>query len=61
MEGGIGPDHTGQITDPDYRYELYEDWKSIISREPNYDIRVYCRDKSISLDAFLKTIEKHEN
>ena len=61
MEGGIGPGHTSQITDFMYRDELYDDWTSIISRTPNYEMAEFCKGKGIKLAEFLKIIAENES
>ncbi len=51
MDCGIETGHSGQISDPDFRFEIYQDWKSIYKRNPNYDREEFCRNKGIPLES----------
>jgi hypothetical protein len=61
MEGGIGPGHTGQITDPDFRWEIYMDWKSVKERYPDYSAERFARNKGISLLNLEKITKEFKN
>lgn len=61
MDGGIEPRHTGQITDPDYRFEIYQDWKSIIREEPNYDPRNFAKNKGIPFKAIGEIVHEYDS
>lgn len=52
------PEHTSHIDDPDFRIEIYEDWKSIISREPEYMPSRFAHDKGITLKSFTEIVSE---
>lgn len=52
MDGGIAPDGSSDIKDPEYRFQLYLDWKNVISEEPNFRIERFCRLKGVSIKSF---------
>lgn len=52
MEGGIGPDNFGQLSDFDFRMEIYDNWQSIQSRGDNFSAERFARNKGISMEEF---------
>lgn len=61
MDCGMESGNFGVITDPDFRYEIYEDWKSILSRYPDYDVKRFCKNKGISEENLDKIVEEYKN
>jgi len=50
MDCGIPTTNSGRTNDPDFRFEIYRDWKSIYRRYPNYDREEFCKEKGLSPD-----------
>lgn len=49
MECGIEPGHSGQITDPDFKFELFRDLISILKRTPKYSVETFADNKGFTL------------
>ena len=63
MDCGIESGHTGMISDPDFRFEIYQDWLSIRSREPSYDSQKFEKNKGIpkgSLGEIVKEFQSYD-
>ena len=61
MDCGIESGNYGVISDPDFRFELYQDWKSILSQYPNYDPRRFCKNKGIKFEALGELVREFES
>lgn len=61
MEGGMETGHTGQITDPDFRFEIYQDWKSVLERNPDYDPKLFTRRKGIPFDSLGEIVREFDS
>lgn len=46
-EGGLSSGNFGQVTDPDFRFEIYMDWKEVKKRYPDYDPKEFAENKGI--------------
>lgn len=57
----MGADNLGVLADSDFRFEIYKNWKSITSREPNYDPKVFCEDKEIPFESLGKIIREFDS
>ena len=45
------------LTDPEERFQLFEDLISVLMREPSYDVQVFCQDKGLSFDDLEKILK----
>ena len=61
MDNGIASHHTGVIKDPDFRFEIYMDWKSILSREPGYDPKLFTKDKGIPFESLEDIVREFDS
>jgi|TARA_B110000211_G_C14080011_1_gene554077 hypothetical protein len=61
MEGGIESGHSGQITDPDFRFELYLDWLSIRSRGSSFSAESFCKNKGIPFEALGMLVREFQS
>ncbi|MAW65618.1 MAG: hypothetical protein CMD18_05415 [Flavobacteriales bacterium] len=61
MEGGIATGNLGQITDPDFRFEIYLDWKSVRKRYPNYDVQQFARNKGIAFERLGEIVREYDS
>ena len=61
MEGGIESGHSGQITDPDFRFELYLDWLSIRSRGSSFSAERFCKNKGIPFEALGMLVREFQS
>jgi hypothetical protein len=48
MEGGIAGASSSSIQDPNYRFELYQDWKGCRRNNPNMNVQRFCKNKGLS-------------
>lgn len=50
MEGAIVNAGNATVEDPNYRFELYQDWKGVQRNNPNMDAARFCKNKGIGRD-----------
>jgi hypothetical protein len=61
MEGGIESGHSGQISDPDFRFELYLDWLSIRENEPSYRPQEFAKNKGIPFESLGMLVREFQS
>jgi hypothetical protein len=61
MDGGVESGHSSQISDPDFRFEIYQDWKSIIREEPNYNPKRFAKNKGIPFEAIGEIVREFDS
>jgi hypothetical protein len=61
MDCGIESGNYGVLADSSFRFEIYKNWKSIISREPNYSAQTFCRDKEIPFEALGNIVREFDS
>ena len=61
MEGGIATGNLGQITAPDFRFEIYLDWKSVRKRYPNYKAQEFARNKGIAFERLGEIVREYDS
>jgi hypothetical protein len=61
MEGGIESGHSGKVSDPDFRFELYQDWLSIRSRDKSFSSQRFCKNKGIPFEALGMLVREFQS
>lgn len=63
MDCGIESGHTGMVSDPDYRFELYMDWLSIRRRDKSFSGERFEKNKGIpkgSLGQIVREFQSYD-
>lgn len=61
MENGIASGNFGTVQDPDYRFELYLDWKSFYKNFPGLGAEFFCKSKGISQESLENLVREFDS
>lgn len=61
MEGPKPSEHSGQISDPDFRFELYLNWLSIRRNSPSFTAERFCKNKGIPFEALGMLVREFQS
>lgn len=58
MDAGIESGNSGAINDPDFRFEIYLDWKSVKQNAPSYNPQTFCKNKNIPFESLGEIVRE---
>ncbi len=61
MDNGIESGNLGVISDPDFRFEIYLDWKSVLENEPDFDPQTFAKNKKIPFESLGEIVREFKS